>query len=595
MREFSVPEMVQVPADENLTDAPFARAAEHPGAIVLRRQDGGIWRPVTAGGFAAEVTEVAKGLVAAGIEPGDRVALVSRTRYEWTVLDYAIWAAGAVTVPVYETSSPAQIEWIIGDSGARAVFAETSEHLAAIAEVREDLPGLAHVWGIDAGDLEDVVAAGAQVTDETAEERRRSRTAADLATLIYTSGTTGRPKGCELTHGNFVSTARNAIQGAMAEVTVDGSSTLLFLPLAHVLARLIQVACVEGGIVLGHSDVANLLPDLASFQPTFLLAVPRVFEKVYNGAAQKAEAEGKGRIFHAAADTAIAYSRALDDGGPGLGLKIKHRVFDRLVYGKLRAAVGGRVEYAISGGAALGERLGHFFRGVGITILEGYGLTETTAPASVNRPNAIKVGSVGRPIPGVTVRIAEDGEVQVRGVSVMTGYWNNDAATKEALDDGWFRTGDLGALDDDGFLRITGRKKEILVTAAGKNVAPAPLEDLIRAHALVSQCLVVGDGRKFIAALVTLDEEALGPWKERHGKPAATSVAELSRDPEVIAEIDAAVAAANRSVSHAEAIKKHRILEVDFTEEAGHMTPSLKVRRHAVMKDFADEIEALYS
>ncbi|MFB4315665.1 AMP-dependent synthetase/ligase [Actinomadura sp. 21ATH] len=598
MREFSVPAMVDIPESANLTDAPFTRAAESPGTVVLRRRgDGDAWRSVTAGEFAAEVTGVAKGLVAAGVEPGDRVALMSRTRYEWTVLDYAIWAAGAVTVPIYETSSAQQIEWIIGDSGAKAVFAETSAHLAAIESVRGDLPGLEHVWGIDAGDLEDVTAAGAEVSDAAFEERRRSRTGADLATLVYTSGTTGRPKGCELTHANFVSTARNAVQGAIAEIAVEGSSTLLFLPLAHVFARLIQVATIEAGIVLGHSDIPSLLPDLASFRPTFLLAVPRVFEKVYNGAEQKAAAESnvKAKIFHAAADTAIAYSKALQDGRPGFGLKARHKVFDVLVYGKLRAAVGGRVEYAVSGGAALGERLGHFFRGVGITILEGYGLTETTAPATVNRPTAIKIGTVGKPIPGVTVRIAEDGEILVQGVNILTGYWNNAEASKEALEDGWFHTGDLGSLDSEGYLSITGRKKEILVTAAGKNVAPAPLEDRLRANPLISQCLVVGDGRKFISALITLDEEALGPWKERHGKPASMTVAELRSDPDLIAEIDAAVADANRSVSHAEAIKKHVILGVDFSEEAGHMTPSLKVRRHAVVKDFADEIDALYS
>ena len=392
-----------------------------------------------------------------------------------------------------------------------------------------------------------------------------------------------------------MATSRNAVQGAIAEVAVEGSSTLLFLPLAHVFARMIQVATIEGGIVLGHSDIPNLLPDLASFQPTFLLAVPRVFEKVYNGAEQKAAAEGKGKIFKAAAETAIAYSRALDGGGPGIGLKARHKLFDVLVYKKLRAAVGGKVEYAVSGGAALGERLGHFFRGVGITILEGYGLTETTAPASVNRPTALKIGTVGQPIPGVDIRIAEDGEILVRGINVLRGYWNNEAATKEALEDGWLHTGDLGSLDEDGFLRITGRKKEILVTAGGKNVAPAPLEDRLRSHPLVSQCLVVGDGRKFISALITLDEEALGPWKERHGKPASMTVDELRGDPDVIAEIEAAVAEANKSVSQAEAIKKHVILGVDFTEEAGHLTPSLKVKRNVVMKDFADEIEALYS
>ncbi|MGI5415679.1 AMP-dependent synthetase/ligase [Actinomadura luteofluorescens] len=595
MREFSVPAMVEVPDSATLTDAPFARAAEEPGRIVLRRKNGDAWSAVTAAEFAAETAGVAKGLAAAGVEPGDRVCLLSRTRYEWTVLDYAIWAAGAVSVPIYETSSAEQIEWIVGDSGAKAVFAETGAHVATVEEIRDRLPGLAHVWGIDAGGVAEVTRLGADVDDDVVEERRRSRRAADIATLVYTSGTTGRPKGCEITHGNLVSTARNAVQGAIAEIAVEGSSTLLFLPLAHVFARLIEVATIEGGIVLGHSDVPNLLPDLASFRPTFLLAVPRVFEKVYNGAEQKAAADGKGKIFKTAAETAVAYSRALDDGGPGLGLKARHRVFDVLVYRKLRAAVGGRVQYAVSGGAALGERLGHFFRGVGITILEGYGLTETTAPAAVNRPSAIKIGTVGRPIPGVDVRIAEDGEVLVRGVDVMRGYWNNEAATKEALEDGWFHTGDLGSLDEEGFLRITGRKKEILVTAAGKNVAPAPLEDRLRAHPLISQCLVVGDGRKFISALVTLDEEALGPWKAQHGKPAEMTVDELRRDPDLVAEIEAAVADANKSVSHAEAIKKHVVLGVDFTEEAGHMTPSLKVKRNVVMKDFADEIDALYT
>ncbi|TYK47971.1 AMP-dependent synthetase/ligase [Actinomadura decatromicini] len=595
MREFSVPAMVQVPDSATLTDTPFDRAAKEPGTIVARRRSGDAWRAVTAAEFAAEASGIAKGLVAAGIEPGDRVALLSRTRYEWTILDYAVWTAGAVSVPIYETSSAEQIEWIAGDSGAKAVFAETDAHVALVEEVRGRLPGLAHVWCIDAGGVDEVVALGAEVGDGVVEDRCRSRAAADVATLVYTSGTTGRPKGCEITHGNLVSTARNAVRGAIAEVAVDGSSTLLFLPLAHVFARLIQVATVEGGIVLGHSDVPNLLPDLASFRPTFLLAVPRVFEKVYNGAEQKAAAEGKEKIFKAAAETAIAYSRALQAGRPGLALKAKHKLFDALVYGKLRAAVGGNVKYAVSGGAALGERLGHFFRGVGITILEGYGLTETTAPASVNRPTAIKIGTVGRPIPGVDVRIADDGEVLVRGVNVMRGYWNNEDATKEALEDGWFHTGDLGSLDADGFLKITGRKKEILVTAAGKNVAPAPLEDRLRAHPLVSQCVVVGDGRKFVGALVTLDEEALGPWKERHGKPASMTVDELRADPDVIAEIDGAVAAANRSVSHAEAIKKYAVLGVDFTEEAGHLTPSLKVKRNVVMKDFAADIEGLYT
>jgi long-chain acyl-CoA synthetase len=591
VREFSVPALVELPDSTNLTDAPFDRAAKSPGQVVFRRPADGQWAAVTAAEFRDQIAGLAKGLVAAGIEPGDRVALLSRTRYEWTLIDYAVWAAGAVTVPVYETSSADQLEWILTDSGARAVFYDTAEHRAALDGL--EVPALAHRWEIDA--LAEVVANGADVADEVIQERRRTPQGTDLATLVYTSGTTGRPKGCEITHGNLVSTARNAIQGALAEVTIDGSATLLFLPLAHVFARIIQVATIEAGIILGHSDIARLLPDLETFRPTFLLAVPRVFEKVYNGAEQKAAAGGKTKIFHAAADTAIAYSKALDTGGPGLGLKIKHTVFDKLVYGKLRAAVGGQVTYAISGGAALGERLGHFFRGVGITILEGYGLTETTAPATVNTPSHQRVGTVGRPIPGVTVRIAEDGEILVKGINVFGGYWHNETASKEALDDGWFHSGDIGSLDNDGYLSITGRKKEILVTAGGKNVAPAPLEDLVRAAPLISQALVVGDGKPFIGCLITLDPEALEHWKTAHGKPADLSVAELKTDPEIVAEIDAAIASANKSVSHAESIKKYRILDVDFTEQSGHMTPSLKIKRNVVVRDFAAEIDALYA
>ncbi|WP_067811512.1 AMP-dependent synthetase/ligase [Actinomadura kijaniata] len=584
MREIGVPIEFPVPDLANLTDTPFERAAAEPGRIVLRRRRGDAWSAVTAAEFAAEVSAVAKGLIAAGIRPGDRVALMSRTRYEWTVLDYAVWTAGAVTVPVYETSSPAQIAWIAGDSGAVAAFAETPAHLDALAGLRNELPGLRHVWGIDTGDLDALVGDGADVPDETVALRRQGVVADDPATIVYTSGTTGRPKGCELTHRNFLGTARNVVRGGVPQIAEGNASTLLFLPLAHVFARLIQVGCVEYGMVLAHSDVPSLQRDLATFRPTFLLAVPRVFEKVHNGAAQKAAAEGKGRIFDLAAETAVAYSRSLDAGGPGLGLRLRHRVFDRLVYGRLRAAVGGRLRYAMSGGAALGERLGHFFRGVGIQIIEGYGLTETTAPVLGNRftPGGNRMGTVGRPFPGTDLRVSDDGEILVRGISVFKGYWNDKEATGRAVRDGWFHTGDLGVLDPDGFLKITGRKKEILVTAAGKNVAPGPLEDLIRAHPLVSQVLVVGDGRRFVAALVTLDEEAVTAWRALH--PGG----------DVRTEIDAAVAAANATVSRAEGIRKYTILDTDWTEESGHLTPSLKVRRHTVMRDFAAEIEALY-
>jgi long-chain acyl-CoA synthetase len=599
VREYSSPALVEITGSANLTDIVFKRAADEPGVVALRRKAGDGWRDVTAGEFHRDVVAVAKGLASAGIEPGDRVALMSRTRYEWTQIDYAILAAGAVCVPIYETSSAEQVAWILADSGAKGVFVETPAHEATVASVRDKAAELSLVWQIDAGALGKLAAAGTDIADEELAKRRRSRGAADIATIIYTSGTTGRPRGCELTHGNLLADARNAFEGALAEAfAVAGGSTLLFLPLAHSFARIIQVGCVESGTILGHTpDMANVQPDLASYGPTFILAVPRVFEKVYNSAAaQASKSPAKKRIFGFATDTAVAYSKALDSGGPGPALRLQHGVADRLVYGKLRAAVGGQVRYAVSGGAALGERLGHFFRGAGITILEGYGLTETSPAATVNRPVRNKIGTVGLPLPGVAVRIAEDGEILIRGAIVFVGYWRNEAATAEVIDEsGWFHTGDIGELDDQGFLRITGRKKELIVTAAGKNVAPALLEDRIRAHPLISQCIVVGDGRPYIACLVTLDEEALQHWKQQHGKPADATIATLRDDPELVAEIQAAIDDANKAVSRAESIRRFRVLGTDLTEADGHLTPKLSVRRYLVTKDFATEIDALYS
>jgi long-chain acyl-CoA synthetase len=602
VREFSIPALAEIPATANLADAVFRRAAEQPQAVVIRRPDPESgWRDVTAAQFSGEVTAVAKGLVAAGIEAGDRVALMSHTRYEWTLIDYAIWVAGAVTVPVYETSSAEQVEWILANSGARACFVETDGYEQIIEGFRDQVPALKYVWRIEPGGSEEspLTGGGTSVGDEVITERARAAKASDVATIIYTSGTTGRPKGCELTHANLLSDVRNAFLGPLTVIAGERDpATLLFLPLAHVFARIIEVGCIEGGIVLGHwPDTGTLLPALASFRPTFILAVPRVFEKVYNGAEQKAVSERKGAIFGRAARVAIAYSQAMDTpGGPAFGLRAQHVLFDRLVYGKLRAALGGRAHYAVSGGAALTERLCHFFRGVGVTVLEGYGLTETTGAATVNRPERNKIGTVGQPLPGVAVKIAEDGEILMSGGNVFRGYWQNDAATKEAFGaDGWFSTGDLGELDDEGFLRITGRKKEILVTAGGKNVAPTVLEDRLRSHALISQTMVVGDGRPYIAALITLDPEALGPWKERHGKPADETVAELREDPDLIAAVQEAVDDANKAVSRAESIRKFRILDGDFTQEAGQLTVKLGIRRSVLMKDYADDVEALYS
>jgi long-chain acyl-CoA synthetase len=603
LHEFSVPALVEVPAKATLTDVVFDTASKTPDQVMLRRRDdAGTWGEVPARQFSDEIVALAKGLIAKGIGAGDRVGLMSRTSYAWTVIDYAIWSVGAVTVPVYETSSSEQVEWILSDSGALAVFAETPAHAATIEGVRANLPDLATLWLIEGGAaVADLTTAGADVSDEQMAERRAGRSAEDLATIIYTSGTTGRPKGCELTHRNLLSGSRNAVEGALVDLfDFAGSSTLLFLPLAHSFARIIQVGCLESGAVLMHwPDSSTLVRGLSEATPTFLLAVPRVFEKVFNSAQQQASGStAKSKIFQNAAETAIAFSRANADGGagPGPGLRLKHALFDRLVYAKLRAAVGGQVRYAVSGGAPLGTRLGHFFRGAGITVLEGYGLTETSAAAVVNRPDRNKIGTVGQPLPGVSVQIADDGEILIKGPVVFRGYWRNPAATAEVLDsDGWLHTGDLGALDDSGFLSVTGRKKELIVTAGGKNVAPAVLEDRLRAHALISQTMVVGDNRPFIACLVTLDQEALEHWKRQHGKPADATVADLAADPELIAEIQTAVDDANKAVSRAESIRKFKILTTDFTEANGLLTPSLKVKRNVVAKDYAAEVEALYS
>ncbi|HVB26558.1 MAG TPA: AMP-dependent synthetase/ligase, partial [Mycobacteriales bacterium] len=526
MTEYTVPATIEIPASANLTDAVFRHAAENPDDVCFERKIAGAWQPVTSKDFAEQVRALAAGLVAAGVQPKDRVALLCATRFEWTVLDYAIWTAGGVSVPIYETSSAEQIEWILGDSGAVGLFYESDAHRAAYDEVAPRLPNVAHAWSITS-DLDALAASGTAVSEDTIVERRASLTADSLATIIYTSGTTGRPKGCELTHRNFLFDAGTTVAGLDQLFGAAQASTLLFLPLAHVFARIIQVGCVQNRVRMGHtSDIKNLMADFAAFRPTFILSVPRVFEKVYNTAKHKAHADGKGAIFDQAERVAIAFSEGLDTGGAGLATRAQHAVFDKLVYSRLRAALGGRVTYAVSGGAPLGARLGHFFRGIGVTVLEGYGLTETTAGATLNLPDALKVGTVGRPIPGASVRIAEDGEILLRGPNVFLGYYNNAEATREALDsDGWFRTGDIGALDADGFLRITGRKKELIVTAGGKNVAPAVLEDRLRAHPLVSQCLVVGDQRPFIGCLVTIDAEAFPAWKREHGKDAETSIA----------------------------------------------------------------------
>ena len=597
MKTYDVAPLIVSDEAENITDLLANRASQTPNhAIYSRELTPGTWTNVSAADFQAEVVSVAKGLIAAGIQAGQTVAIMSRTRYEWTVLDFAIWYAGAIPVPVYESSAPSQIEWILSDSDCVAFFGETEEILARFEEIKSHTPLCRLSWNIEGGDIDKIKQLGKTVDDATIQTRRKSSKLSNLATIIYTSGTTGRPKGCELTHRGFVELSKNATLD-LAEVVNPKHSTLLFIPLAHVFARFIEVLCVHGGVRVGHQpDSRNVGEAMVSFKPDFLLAVPRVFEKVYNSAEQKAEAAGKGKIFRKAAYTAIAYSKALDTPkGPSLGLKIQHKLFDVLVYKKLRAAMGGKVRYAVSGGAPLGRRLGHFFRAIGLVVLEGYGLTETTAPAMIGRPNNLKIGKVGRMLPGTGIKIAEDGEIWLRGINIMRGYWRNPEATAAAMDGEWFKTGDIGELDEDGFLSITGRKKELIVTAGGKNVAPALLEDPIRANPLIGQVVVVGDQKPFVAALISLDADMLPIWLSNHGLDKSMTIAQAAKEPAVLAEIQTAIDRVNKNFSKAESIRKFIVLDRELNEDSGHLTPSLKIKRESVMRDFGPALDEIYN
>ena len=599
MREFTAAAKYVIEDTASAVDTVFLRARNTPDAVVFRRLVDGRWTDVTAGEFEQLVVGVARGLIAAGIEQGDRVALMSSTRFEWSVIDYAIWAAGGVTVPIYETSSAGQVEWILEDAEPVLLVLENEQHVQETKDVVAAAQSVRRTFVIesaDTGAVQELIDGGADVTEDSVHQRVSALSSADPATLIYTSGTTGRPKGVQLTHANLLAESLGIRETSLKSLMTQGRSTLMFLPLAHVLARAVSIASFDAGVTVGHThDIPNLVATFGTFRPDFILSVPRVFEKVFNTAKQKAHSDGKGKIFDAATECAVAWSEAQDTGGPGIVLRAKHAVFDKLVYGKLRDALGGKCELAISGGAPLGSRLGHFYRGIGVTIYEGYGLTETTAAFAVNTIGFQKVGSVGRPLPGNTVRIADDGEIQLRGPVVFDGYWRNEDATAESLDDGWFRTGDLGSVDEDGYITISGRKKELIVTAGGKNVSPAGLEDQLRAGALISQAVVVGDQKPFIGALITLDPEAFDRWKSEHGKDSDATAADLQKDPDLVAEIDAAVADANRSVSHAESIKKYRLLPHDFSEESGELTPTMKLKRNVITKTYADEIESIYA
>ncbi|MGA5554257.1 AMP-dependent synthetase/ligase [Streptomyces lavendulocolor] len=606
MREFTVPPVVTAPLVGGLADSVFEHALEDPDRVALGRKDAdGRWTDVTAAEFRDEVLALAKGLLADGVRFGDRVAIMARTRYEWTLFDFALWTVGAQSVPVYPTSSADQVHWMLHDAEVTACVVEHEDHAMTIGSVVDRLPRLQRLWQLDAGAVGELVAAGERIDEEVVQRHRRAVTPESVATVIYTSGTTGRPKGCVLTHANFMFEAETLVgrwERVFRSKPGDEASTLLFLPLAHVFGRMVEVAAIRKRVKLGHQPqlaAGPLLADLAAFRPTFVLAVPYIFEKVFQAARRRAEAEGKAGPFDKAVDVAVRYAEALEakafgqGPGPSAALRVQHQFFDKVVYGKVRDALGGRVRHAMSGGSAMARRLGLFFEGAGVTVYEGYGLTESASAATANPPERTKYGTVGPPIPGTTVHIAEDGEVWLHGPHLFSGYLGNPEATAAVLRDGWLATGDLGALDADGYLTITGRKKEMLVTSGGKSVPPSGLEERVRSHPLVAQCIVVGNDRPYIAALVTLDQEAVDHWLAMQNRPPLPP-AELVRDPALEAEIRRAVVAANTLVSQAESIRTFRILAHPFTEEHGLLTPSLKLKRRAIEVAYAAEVEALY-
>ncbi|WSX97284.1 long-chain fatty acid--CoA ligase [Streptomyces goshikiensis] len=605
LREVTVPPVITAAPVGGLADVVFDHAAQDPDRVVLGRKTDGRWLDVTSGELAAEVLALAKGLLAQGVRFGDRVGVMSRTRYEWTLFDFALWAVGAQPVPVYPTSSVEQVHWILYDSSCVGCVVEDEDQAMTVGSVIERLPQLRRLWQLDAGAVADLVESGRGVAEGVVHRHRSAVTPDSTATVIYTSGTTGRPKGCVLSHGNFMfeaDTLVNCWESVFRAGPGEQPSTLLFLPLAHVFGRMVEVAAVRARVKLGHQPVlaaAELLPDLAAFRPTFVLGVPYVFEKVFAAARRKAELEGRTGAFDRAVETAVRYAEAREQKafgtgpGPSAALRMEHQLFEKLVYGKVREAMGGRVRHAMSGGSAMARRLGLFFDGAGITVFEGYGLTESCAAATANPPGATKYGTVGRPIPGSTVHIADDGEVWLHGGHIFSGYLNDPRSSEVVLRGGWLATGDLGRLDEDGYLTITGRKKEILVTSNGKSVAPAALEERVRSHPLVAQCVLVGNDRPYIAALVTLDMEGVAHWLSMRGRQ-QLAAADLVHDPDLTAEVRRAVVAANTLVSQAEAIRTFRVLAEQFSEERGLLTPSLKLKRGAIEKAYAKEVAALY-
>ncbi|MEU6084811.1 AMP-dependent synthetase/ligase [Streptomyces sp. NPDC047108] len=623
MRDFSLPPLVEIPRSGGLANSVHERAERTPDLPALARRggpEGTDWIQVSAAAFRDEVTALAKGLLANGIAFGERIAIMSRTRYEWTLFSYAAWTIGAQVVPVYPTSSAEQVRWILADAEVAAVVVEHEDHAMSVGAACGGLP-LRRMWQLDAGCVEQLTEEGRDVPDALVGRHRNAVGPDSTATITYTSGTTGRPKGCVITHANLMAECDTLFAGWNTILAERGEqpSLLAFLPLSHIYGLMVQVFCIRNGVTLGHQpDLApsELLPAFASFRPTFVFAVPYIFEKIYSRARQVAEESGRGELFDRATDVAERYAEAIErrhmgrGPGPGPMLRAAHAVFDRMVFTRLRAVLGGRVRYAVSGGSSLRRELGLLFAGAGITIYEGYGLTETTGAVTGQPVGRVRFGTVGRPLPGCAVHIGEEGDVWVRGGVVFAGYHNDPGATGAVLQDGWFATGDIGHLDDAGHLVITGRKKDIIITSGGKSTSPYVLEERIRAHSMVSQCLVVGDDRPYIAALITLDPDALHHWLRLRGKeaPAAGSAGQAGRradgashpvpdlaDQDLHHEIQRAVTAANSAVSRAESIRAFRILPREFTAAGGLVTPSLKLRRSAIVQAYAQDIEELYT
>ncbi|MEK2489689.1 AMP-dependent synthetase/ligase [Kitasatospora purpeofusca] len=614
MREFTTPAPAGPPATGGLADSLYDTAERSPALVQLsRRADrarhaatGDAWQDITAADFRDEVLALAKGLLTRGVRYGDRVALMSRTRYEWTLFDYALWSIGAISVPVYPTAAPEQVRWILAETQAVACLVEDEDHAMTVGAVCDALPDLTGIWQLDRDCVEAIVEDGRGVPDSLVHRQRLGVTTDTVATVVYTSGTTGRPKGCLITHGALAAAADALLDGwgeALRDTGGHPPCTVLFLPLAHVYGRMVQIASIRGGFRIGHvSEVSTdaLLPALAALRPTFLLVVPYVLDKVFQQTRRTAEEAGRGELLEQARQVAVDWAaareqRAFGQGpGPGTALRLRHLAYERTVYQRLRTVFGGRVRALMCGGSTLDRELGLFFAGIGFQLFEGYGLTETSAAVTGNPPGRSKIGSVGRPVPGATVAIADDGEVWVRGPGVFGGYLNHPRCTAESLFEGWFGTGDLGSLDEDGYLTITGRKKDIIVTSSGKNLAPAALEVRVESHPLVSQCLVVGDDRPYVAALITLDPAALAHWLKRRGRGQSDPWTVLA-DEDLHAEVQRAVAAANTAVSRAESIRAFRLLPREFGVEQGLMTPSLKLRRAAIVEYYAADIEELYA